>query len=41
MGAEILAPGNFTLKNPARNSSPLLRVAPQLEKKDLAKINRA
>jgi hypothetical protein len=38
--AEIPAPGNFTLKIPARNSGPLLKVAPQLEKKDLAKICR-
>jgi hypothetical protein len=42
LGVEILAPRKFSfLKIPAKNSGPLLKVAPQLERKDLAKIRRA
>jgi hypothetical protein len=48
MGAEIPAWGGnsgppeiFIQKIPSRNSGPLQKVAPQLGRKDLAKIRRA
>jgi hypothetical protein len=36
-GPKILPPGNFH----SENSGPLLKIAPQLERKDSAKIHRA
>jgi hypothetical protein len=42
LGAEFLAPWKFSfLKIPAKNFGPLLQGAPQLGRKDIAKICRA